>query len=210
MRNQKEATTRRLSDPDFQARLVHNCLLLSITLTIALIAFVAHDAWVWANPPRPLFFAVDGKHLPRQVVALDSPILDDAELADWTVKAVLAPYNVNYHDYPEQLNTASRRFTHQGWNTFAQSFISNGNFEEMKAAELLCFAQAMRAALINQTSFRQGALAYRIEVPIIQSCKNTNKITTSSLMIHALVVRIESDDHPDGLAIEQLVAKPNQ
>lgn len=209
MRNHREATARRLSDPDFQATLVHTCLLLCLGLTVVVIALVGHDAWVWTHPPAARYFAIDGKHAPRPIVALDSPIMDDAELLEWTVKAVLAPYNVNYHDYPVQLNTASRRFTSRGWNTFAESFIGNGNFEEIKRARLLCHAQTQRAALINQTSFAQGSLTYRVEVPITQTCENSNQVTSSPLMISALVVRTDNDDHPDGLAIEQLVAKPN-
>ncbi len=111
MRNQREATARRLSDPDFQARLVNTSMLLCLAMSVVVVALVAHEAWLWTHPPSPRYFAIDGKHTPRPVVALDSPIVDDAELLEWTVKAILAPYNVNYHDYPVQLNTASRRFT---------------------------------------------------------------------------------------------------
>ena len=63
------------------------------------------------NPIEPRYFFVDGKNPPRPAVALDSPIVDDTELLEWTVKAVLAPYNVDYFNYPVELNTASRRFT---------------------------------------------------------------------------------------------------
>src|SRR5208337_155859 len=113
MKNQKAAVSRRLSDPDFQAVLVNRCLALSLI----------HDTYVWLNPVEPRYFFVDGKHLPKPVVALDSPIVDDTELLDWTVKAVLAPYNVDYFNYPAELNTASRRFTVRGWNTFADSYV---------------------------------------------------------------------------------------
>jgi intracellular multiplication protein IcmL len=207
MRNQHAAVTRRLSDPDFQAGLVTKCLALTIGMGALLAASLAHDALFWMNPVEPRYFFVDGKNPPHPVVALDSPIVDDAELLEWSVKAVLAPYNVDYHNYPEQLNTASRRFTPNGWNTFASSYIAQGNFEEMKRARLLCHAQSQRAALIHQTSYKAGALAYEIEVPIMQTCENVNQTSANVLMISALVVRTNSDDHPDGLAIEQLVAR---
>jgi intracellular multiplication protein IcmL len=54
----------------------------------------------------------------------------------------------------------------------------------------------------------QGALAYQIQLPITQTCENVNQTSSNSLMITALVVRTDSDDHPDGLAIDQLVAAP--
>jgi intracellular multiplication protein IcmL len=208
MTNHDAAVTRRLSDPDFQAALVNRCL--ALTLGIAALRGVSliHDAYVWLNPVEPRYFFVDGKNPPRPVVALDSPIVSDTELLEWTVEAVLAPYNVDYQNYAVELNTASRRFTVKGWNTFANSYIAQGNFDELKRARLLCHAQAQRAAVIHQTGFAAGALAYQVQVPVIETCENVNQTSTSNLLITALVVRTNSDDHPDGLAIDQLVAAP--
>ncbi len=207
MQNQREAVSRRLSDPDFQASLVSRCIGLTIAMAAVLTVISIDDVTLRLHPPPPRYFFVDGRHPPHPAVALDSPIVDDTELLEWTVKAVLAPYNVNYHDYPEQLNTASRRFTVHGWNSFAASYIGNGNFDKMKQALLLCYAQAQRAAVIRRSMVVKGALAYEIQLPIVQTCQNSNQQTTQHLMITALVVRIESPDHPDGLAVDQLVAK---
>ena len=206
MANQNAAITRRLSDPDFQGQLVSRCLLLTSVTAGLLAVSLVHDAWMWVHPPQPKFYIVDGKGPPREVRGLDSPVLDDAELLDWTVKAALAPYNIDYYNYPILLNTASRRFTVRGWNTFAASFIDKGNFDEIKRARLLCHAQAQRAALIHQSSYVEGALAYQIQVPIVQTCENVNQVSTNFLMINALVVRTNADDHPDGLVIDQMVA----
>jgi intracellular multiplication protein IcmL len=165
-----------------------------------------HDAYVWTHPVRPLFFISDGKGFTRPLSPVDSPIVDDTELLEWAVQATLAPYNVDYWNYPKELNTASRKFTLRGWNTFAGSYVGQGNFEELKRARLLCHAQSRRAALIHQTSFVQGALAYTIEIPIVQTCENVNQVSTNNLLVTAVVVRTNADDHPDGLAIDQLVA----
>jgi intracellular multiplication protein IcmL len=208
MQNARQAVTRRLSDPDFQGVLVHRCIMLAAAQAVALVVVSVHDYYLMTNQPQPKYFFVDGKYLPRAAVALDSPIVDDAELLDWTVKAVLAPYNVNYHDYPVELNTASRRFTTNGWNTYATSYISSGNFEKMKAAYLLCYAQAQRAAVIRRSMMVDGALTYEIQFPLVQTCQNTNQQSTQNLMMTARVARTNSQDHLDGLAIEQLVAAP--
>ncbi|MEO8715020.1 MAG: DotI/IcmL/TraM family protein [Acetobacteraceae bacterium] len=209
MRNQRAAVEARLSDPDFQGRLVNRCIGLTIAMAATVCVLVGYQAYQWAHPAPPRYFFTDGKHAPRPVVALDSPIVDDPELLDWAVKAILAPYNVDYYNYPVELNTASRRFTPRGWNTFARSFIAQGNFEEIKRARLLCHAQAQRAAVIHQTRFVQGRLAYRIQFPMMQTCENVNQTSSNNLMMTALVIRTNDDDHPDGLAIDQLVASPH-
>jgi intracellular multiplication protein IcmL len=187
---------------------VHRALALTIALALAVAALAADDIWLRTHPAPPRYFFVDGRHTPREVVALDSPIVGDTELLEWTVKAALAPYNVNYNDYPLQLNTASRRFTPHGWNTFAQSFIERGNFEELKRARLLCHAQSQRAAVLHQTSLSGGALAYQVQVPIVQTCENVNQSSDSHLLLIVNVIRTNADSYPDGLAIDLLVAQP--
>ena len=209
MRNQRAAVAERLSDPDFQGKLVNRCIGLTMVMAAVVSISLLHDAYQWTHPVPPRYFFVDGKHAPRAAVALDSPIVDDPELLDWTVKSVLAPYNVDYYNYPVELNTASRRFTLRGWNTFAQSFISQGNFEELKRARLLCHAQSQRAAVIRQTGFVQGALTYQIQFPVTQTCENANQTSSNNMVVTAMVIRTNDDDHPDGLAIDQLVASPH-
>ena len=206
MPNQANAVTRRLSDPDFQASLVNRLILLTLGMMALLGVSLAHDAYVWLNPPKPSFFRFDGRNPPQPLVALDSPIVDDTELLAWTTKAVLAVYSVNYHDYPEQLNTAGRRFTANGWNSFAQTYKETGNLEAMKRARLTCFAQNERAALIREVKVLRGRLAYDVQFPAVQTCQNVQLESTKRLMMTALVVRTAIDEHPDGLAIDQLVA----
>ncbi len=206
MQNQGAAVARRLSDPDFQASLVNKCIGLTICMAVLLGLSLTHDAYVWMNPSQGTFFRIDGRTPPQPLVPLSSPIVDDTELLQWSVKAVLAPYSVNYHDYPEQLNTAGRRFTPNGWNTFAEEFKRTGNLDAMKRARLLCYAQAQRAALIRETKVINGRLAYDVQFPIVQTCQNTQQESTTRLMVTALVVRTDIQNHPDGLAIEQLVA----
>ncbi len=206
MQNQRAAIMRKLSDPDFQASLVNKSLGLVVGLSVLVAALVTCLAWIWTHSPTPKYFIVDGRNPPRAITALDSPIVSDSELLNWTVRAVLAPYNVNYHDYPEELNTAGRRFTDNGWKTFADSYIKSGNFDAMKKGMLLCFAQAQRSAVITESKIVEGALAYRIQVPIVQTCQNSNQINTQNLMLTALVLRTNAEDHLDGLAVEQLVA----
>ena len=60
--------------------------------------------------------------------------------------------------------------------------------------------------MIRQTSYVRAALAYEIQLPIMQTCENVNQTSTNYLVLTARVVRTNSDDHPDGLVIDQMVA----
>lgn len=208
MQNQRAAVSHRLSDPDFQASLVNKSISLSMGLFAVLIAFIVHDIYVWLNPPAQKYFFVDGRNPPRPVVALNSPIVNDAELLNWTVSSILGPYNVNYHDYPVQFSMARQKFSDSGWKSFGLSYKNSGNFNAMLEGRLVCYAQAQRAAVINEATIINGALADRIQVPIVQTCENTQMNNSQKMMLTALVVRTNSEAHADGLMVEQLVANP--
>lgn len=60
--------------------------------------------------------------------------------------------------------------------------------------------------MIVETKIQAGALAYRIQFPIIQTCQNSQQANTQKMTLTALVVRTNDEDHRDGLAIDQLVA----
>jgi intracellular multiplication protein IcmL len=206
MKNKPAAVSLRLSDPDFQAALVNKSISLSMGLFAVVIAFIVHDTYVWLNPPLPKYFFVDGRNPPRPVVALNSPVVNDAELLNWTVAGILSVYNVNYHDYPVEFSTARQKFSDNGWKSFGSAYRNSGNFDAMLKGRLLCYAQAQRSAIIKEATFFNGALADRIEVPIVQTCENTQMANSEKMMLRALVVRTNSENHPDGLMIEQLVA----
>ena len=125
MMNQRAATMRKLSDPDFQAGLVNKSLGLVMGLSALLIAFVAHDAYLWANPPRAKYFIIDGKSPPKEVRPVDSPIMDDTQLLNWTVTAILAPYNVNYHDYPSMEPGRTEVYRTLAGLSFVMSYIAS-------------------------------------------------------------------------------------
>ncbi|GBR07518.1 DotI/IcmL/TraM family protein [Acetobacter oeni] len=199
------AVTRRLTDPDFQGIVVDRSLMLNVALAAVVVAFTAHDAYVRAHPPKPLYFFVDGQNAPRPAVALTSPVLGQDQLLGWAVKWAIAPYNINYRDFPTQMNTAGAHYTLNGWNTFAKSFITQGNLAKLREAKLLCYAQPTRAATVRAETVVQGHSRYVVQFPFIQTCENVNQQNTQMLMATVTIDRVEDLDHPEGLAIEQLV-----
>ena len=208
MQNQAAAVSRRMSDPDFAAKALNSSLWLNVAMLAIIGLLAARDIYKSTHEPDPRYFRIDGVNPPQAMLARSSPIVDDTQLLQWSVKAILALYNINYHDYPEQLSVAGRRFTRQGWDSFAVAFRDTRNLEAMKAARLLCFAQTQRAAIIRDARVIDGALSYDVQVPIKQTCQNTRGETTKFYMMTALVTRTNDiESHPDGVAVQQLVAE---
>ena len=103
------------------------------------------------------------------------------QLLDWTVRAILARLQ-------RELSRLSGATEHREPEVHAErvEFIRDklhqgGNYEAMKKGMLLCFAQAQRAAVITEAKVVDGALAYRIQVPILQTCQNSQQQSTQNL-----------------------------
>ncbi|AOX18426.1 DotI/IcmL/TraM family protein [Kozakia baliensis] len=208
MKLRSSATIRRMTDPEFQGVIVERSLLVCIVQSVLLAIFVLHDAVVWIHPPQPKYFWIDGQNAPRPAMPLDSPIVGQDQLLSWAIRWAIAPYNINYRDYPIQLNVAGQHYLISGWNTFAKSFIDQGNLAKIKQAKLLCFAQPTRAATVRDQKIVNGHMRYVVQFPFIQTCENVNQQNTQTLMATAVIDRVEELDHPDGLAISQLVVGP--
>ena len=93
MQNQDNAVSRRLSDPDFQAKLVTRCIGLAMGCVALVGVSLVHDAYVWMNPPQPKYFRIDGRTPPQPLVALDSPIVDDEGDENQFVGGLLVNYS---------------------------------------------------------------------------------------------------------------------
>jgi len=208
MARNSASLTRRLSDPDFQGKVVERSLQFNLALTLLLIVTLVLLVRAWGIRPPPLYFFVDGAGAPRPAVALTSPILGPEDFLSWSVRWSLKPYNINYRDYPTQLNEAGAHFLQNGWNTFAQAFVAQGNLAKLKEAKLLCYAQPTRAATIRKQSIVNGHRQYVVQYPFIQTCENVNQQNTQTLLATVTIDRVSDPDHPDGLAISQLIASP--
>ena len=210
MKNQSAAVARRLADPEFQQRMLRRSFLSNTILTGAVLALVGDRIWRDHHPPTPQYFYTDGKGTPREVYPLDQPVMSDADLIIWTVSSVAAVFSINFKDYRTQLNRAAEHFTDRGWIAFANAFKGVGNFEQIKRARLVGSATPERSAVINSQGIVGDLYTYKIEIPMIVAFENDNVNNDNQhLMVSVVVVRTIAPDHPDGIAIDQIVIVPS-
>lgn len=73
MQNQEAAVSRRLSDPDFQARVVRRCMSLTLCMLALFAVDIARDFYKAMHPAQRSFYRVDGRTPPQPMVALTLP-----------------------------------------------------------------------------------------------------------------------------------------
>ena len=209
MRNQTAAVARRLSDPDFQGTLVNRCLALTLGMGVA--ARRRRCSMTPGFGPirfQPRYFFTDGKHAPRPVVALDSPIVDDTELLEWSGQGDPRALQRRLLQLPGGAEYGEPALYGARLEHFRQLLHLAGQFRraEARAAAVPRAVAARGGDPSDELRARRARLP--IQVPITQTCENVNQTSSNNLMITALVIRTNDDDHPDGLAIDQLVAAP--
>lgn len=208
MKNQTAAVARRLSDPDFTQTLLRRSFMVHAITALAIAGLVADRIWIGHHPPQPHYFYTDGHGTPYEIAPLDAPVMSDADLLTWTVNSVVAAYTVNFAEYRDQLSKAAAHFTNPGWNSFGAAFVQTGNFEKMKTARLVVWAQPERTAVIRERAVIGGVLTYKVELPLIVNYENENNNNPAHLLVTLLVVRAIETAHPEGIAIDQINAPP--
>ena len=179
-------------------------------LVIAAVAGVAHGQMIAplghmaADRPSAAVIAGTSAHPALRAAATNSA--SDNQVLRWTVSAALAPYDIDFHNYPAQLRTASRSFTRDAWNDFAATSVDHTKLDGIRSARLLCHAQLRTAPAVLDAGRARGAAFYRVKVPILEICETLNERWTTVRTMTALVVRTTDPDHPDGLVLDQLVA----
>lgn len=208
MNNHPQAVSRKLSDPDFMQSLTRRSFMIQTVMAVVIAGLVADRIWIGHHPPAPGFFYTDGKGTPYKIQPLDAPVMSEADLLTWTVGSIVAAYSVNFKEYRDQLSTAARHFTIDGWNSFGAAFLKTGNLDQIKRARLVASAQPERAATIRDRAIINGRLTYKIELPLIVTYENENHSNTQHLLVTVLVTREIVTSYPDGIAIDQINAPP--
>lgn len=209
MKNQAAAVARKLSEPEFQQRMLRRSFLNNTVLAGALLALVGDRLWRDHHPSTPHYFYTDGKGTPREVYPLDHPVMSDSDLIIWTVGSVAAVFSINFKDYRTQLNHAAEHFTDNGWVAFGNAFKSVGNLEKIKIARLVGSATPERSAVIHSQGVVGNLYTYKIEIPMIVAFENDNVNNDNQhVIVSVVVIRTIAPDHPDGIAIDQIVVVP--
>jgi intracellular multiplication protein IcmL len=210
MSNESQAISQKLVDPAFLLGLVKFNQRTNLVLAAALLLFVGDKVWEAAHPPQPFFIYTDAEGKPYRSFPLNQQIMTDADVLNWTQDVVQNAYDINWRDYRTQLTQTSHEFTLPGWSSFGQSFIQTGDLDKLKQSRLVGDAQLTGAAVMVAEGVVGSVYTYQIQFPMTVTYANENQEITEHLNMNVIVVRAPAINHPNGIAIDQLNAVPQQ
>jgi intracellular multiplication protein IcmL len=210
MSNENQAVQQKLVDPAFLLALVRFNLRINLILAAALLIFVGDKVWQLAHPQAPYFIYTNSEGKPYRSFPLNQPVMADAQVLNWTQNVVQNAYDINWRDYRSQLTQTSHDFTVQGWSSFAQSLIQTGDLDKLKQARLVGDAEVTGAAVMVAEGEVGSVYTYQVQFPLTVTYANEVQQITEHLNMNIIVVRAPAINHPDGVAIDQLNAVPEQ
>ncbi len=172
---------------------------------IALIALVA--GLVVFNKPIERYFATTQEGQIIQLVPLNQPLANDAQVVSWASAAVTEVMTFGFHDYRTRLQTASRHFTNEGWNSFVKALGDARVVEAVQTRQQVVTAAPQAAAVVVRQGLENNVYTWYLEMPFLVTFQSGSRTDSQRYFLQIKVVRVSTLENPTGLGIDQWIAR---
>lgn len=180
------------------------CLVASIAALIALSLYI-----VFTEPP-PVTFGVASDWRILAPVDIQEPYLSEAELLQWVADVVPKLFDVDFLHVDDQLAALNQYFTENGYQVFLNQFNNNVDRDKLQTGKMFATNEITGAPIILNNGILSGRYAWWVQIPINISYAGMETIPSSSIKLTLLVVRTETSNNLNGVAIDNvLVEKGN-
>ncbi|MDH5722444.1 MAG: type IVB secretion system apparatus protein IcmL/DotI [Alphaproteobacteria bacterium] len=169
---------------------------------IAVMFYVVH-----IHQPQHFYFATteDGRLMP--MVPLGQPNLSTPALMSWVAQATTEVMTFGFNDYRRRLQESSRNFTKRGWESFTQALNRSRIIEMMEAHQQVLSAAPKGAPILRSEGVVAGRWQWVVEIPLALTYQSGANSENTGLMITVVVVRVPRLESPNGVGIEQWIAR---
>ena len=209
MKNAQGATARVLGGFGFWRGGFRRVGLFNVVASFVLMVLALGHVWLAHHLPEPAYRFTDSHANLVEATPLNRPVMSDADLMDFAVRAILAVYNVNYVRGREALPREARPyFTASGWQGVEAAVEAKHALDEIEARSISMSAIPLQGVAIRKWAEVRDHLTWSVQIPIRVSYANTNDGVPVDLMITATVMRVPTALYPKGIAIDSFVAEP--
>ena len=176
------------------------------SVSVAIILLIAASVYLYLTKPVPVTFLVDKEWRVQKPVALDQPYLLSADLLQWVSNALANSFVYDFDHYDEQLKSASRYFTADGWKVFLNQLNIYANYNNVQKNKIFVNSAPTGAPFI----LRQGLLpgrryAWWIQIPLLISYAGYNQSSSDNVTLQVLVVRVPTLNNLMGVGIDNVI-----
>lgn len=156
---------------------------------------------------RNVYFATTADGRIINIVPMNDPYRTKAEVIAWTAGVSQKIMRFDYHNYRQHLQQVSTHFTPTGWESFTKAMREARILEAVDARKLLVSLEIQAAPEIKNAFVKDGVYTWYLQMPIQIKFEGQNAPAPINAMLIMQVVRVSTLQNPDGISIEQWIAK---
>lgn len=156
---------------------------------------------------RYVYFATTSDGRIIDIVPLNEPYKPRAEVISWAAGAAQNVMRFGYNDYRQRLQQAAASFTPTGWESFTKALKEARILEAVEARKLVVALELEAAPEIKSAFVRDGVYTWYLQFPITIKFDGNEPPAPIRAMLILQVVRVSTLQNPDGISIEQWIAR---
>ena len=154
----------------------------------------------------PTYFATDFAGRVIEMKPLSEPTMTREQVAQYVVNGISEAMSMDYLNYADSQDRASRYFTQDAFNALVQNFTDQGHYDLLKKRKAVARAVATGAPRVvmegqaNETS----PYSWVIQVPVAWTFSTGQRSSTANYIVQAVVTRQSTVERANGIAISSI------
>lgn len=132
----------------------------------------------------------------------------DETILNWAQQKVKSIFSYNWVDYKEVMDQSKRYFTPQGYSHYLKSLKDSGSTEFIISKKLILQVKLNGLPKILKEGSYQDKFSWQVEIPVVFTYYGVSETIPKRATVVLLISRASKVDFEDGLAITQLLLKP--
>ncbi len=188
-----------------QATLIFFFSLIMMLVSVGMVVYVA------SKKVSPQFIPLKPDGRLMEIKPTNIERFSKAEVASFAIKALKKIHTYDYVNYSEQMQESMEYFTPQGWKEYLQSLKDSQTLESIKANKYIVGFKITGAPKFQDPIATDTTYMWTLILPVkISFIINGEESASNSGQMFVRISTISVIDNPHGMAINQLVFKPDE
>ncbi len=139
---------------------------------------------------------------------LSEPGITTPALLEWAVEAVVNSYSFNFVNYEQVISNSAIYYTKAGYQNYRRSLIESNIANSVDRKKYILSAVPMSAPVVTKEKpTPDGVYNWQLQFPIQMNYQNVREAQRSDWIVTLSIVRVPTNEAPDGLAIAAMIIR---
>lgn len=175
---------------------------------IIMLLVAAIFAMILSMETRYIYFATTSDGRIIDIVPLNQPFRSRGDVVAWAAGRAQEVMRFGYSDFRQRLQDSSRHFTAVGWESFTKAMKEARILEAVEARKLTVQMEIEAAPEVKSAFERDGVFTWFLQFPVTIRFDGNEAPQSISATLILQVVRVSTLQNPEGISIEQWIARP--